>query len=105
MHHLLVRHVAVGEDDLVEPRPADVFEPRLVDDWNAVGIERASQGRRIAAPADAGDLGRREGDHFERRVVAIDHVEIVEVAARGAENDDASPCAFRCSRCGSGRSH
>ncbi len=115
VHHLLMRDVAVGEDDLLDlPITAEGVQLRLVDDRNALGIKHAGELRRIAAAADAGNLRSGERDHLPRRVVAVDDVEVVEVAAGGAEDDDAptrgcngrrGPPRFRCSRFGLERSH
>ena len=91
VHHVCVRDVAVGEDDLVDrTRPAQRLELRLVHDGNSVGIEPARQRRRIAPAGNARDLRRREGDDLGGGIVAINDIEIVEVPAGRADDDDAS---------------
>jgi hypothetical protein len=92
VHDVLVRHVAVGEDDLLDAmRAAPGLELLLGNDGNAVGIEGAGERGRITTPGDAGDLCCGEGDHLDGGIVAIDHVEVVEVAAGRSHDHDASP--------------
>ena len=89
MHDLLMRQVAVGEDDLVDPsRAADRIEFRLFDNSDAIRIKSTGELRRIAAPRNSGDLSRREGDDLARRIIAKDHIIVMEIATRGAEDDD-----------------
>ena len=91
MHDVGVRDVAVGEHDRVDAlAAADRFELGLVLDRDAVRIARAGQAGGIAAAGDARDLRRREGDDLAGGIVAIDDVEVVEVAAGRAQDDDAS---------------
>ena len=82
MHHVLVGHVRVREDDLVDPVRADKsLELAFGPDGDAVGVQVACERRRIDAAVDVGDLGRGEGDHFVLLAAAVDEVEVVEVAA------------------------
>jgi len=77
VHHLLVRNVAVGEDDFIDVvRAAQCLELRLFDDRDAFGIEPARKRRRIAPIVDPGDLGGGEGDDFDRRVATIDGIKL-----------------------------
>ncbi len=94
MHDVLVRDVRVGEDDVVDPSRWTTSSASLLllDDRDAVGIERAGERRRIPPAGDAGDLGRRERDDLGARVVAVDGVEVVEVTARRAHDHDAASC-------------
>ena len=109
MHHLFVRHIAIGEDHLIDRLgAADVLERAFILDGDAIGIEFAGQRRRITPPGDAGDLRGGEGDHPHRGIIAIDHIEIVEIAPGGAEDQDAArprDPTVRRSRFGSGQSH
>ena len=90
MHDVLVRHVAVGEHHLVDRLgAADALELAFVGDRDAGGIERPGERGGIAPAGNARNLRRREGDDIRPRVVAIDHVEIVKVAAGRAHDDDA----------------
>ena len=68
MHHVLVRHVRVGEDDLVDLVPRDqLLELVLGAIGIPFGIERAGELGRVDAPVDVGDLRRREGDDLVLR--------------------------------------
>jgi hypothetical protein len=61
VHDFLVREVAVGEHDLVDPTRADErFKPGLGDDRDAFRIEGASERGRVTPIGDAGNLGGRE---------------------------------------------
>ena len=98
MHHGGMRDVAVGEHDLVHLLPpADGLEVGLVLDRDPVGIARAGQGGRVATVAGAGDLGPGEGDDVGGGVVAVDHVEVVEVAPRRSQDENARVHACRSS--------
>ena len=89
VHDRLVRHVAIGEHDLSHLLAArDGLELALLHDGNALRIEGTRELGRVAPSADARNLGRREGDDLDARVVAIEHVEVVEVAPGRAENDE-----------------
>jgi hypothetical protein len=83
-----VGDVAVGEHHFVHAvLPTDRLELGLVDDGDALGIERTGQGRGVAAVGDTGDLGRGEGHHLGGGIVPIRDVEVVEVAAGGPHDD------------------
>ena len=95
MHDLRVRYVAVGEDHCVNAvLVAEKVEIRFVADGDALGVARPGQFRRIAAVGDAGDLRRGEGHHLDGGIVAVDQVEVVEVAPCRAEDEDASTHAY-----------
>ena len=90
MHHFGMGEVAVGEYDLFEFLLADQgFEFGLGQDRNAPGIKRTCQRGRIAPSGDAGNLRRGEGHDLERRIVAVDDIEIVEIAPGRAHDRDA----------------
>ena len=89
VHDVLVGHVAVGEIDLGHVEFADErVELFLGVDGDAVRIELSGQDGRILAAFDVGNLGGREGHDLEVRVVPEVGVEIVEIPARGAHDDD-----------------
>ena len=89
MHHVLVGHVAVGEHDLLHAVLLDQLRHlRLVVDRDALGVQPAGQLGRVLAVVDVRDLRRREGDDLVRFVVAEVRVEVVEVPARGAHDED-----------------
>ena len=89
MHDRLMRHVAIGEDDLVDvPGTAEPVEFRFIDNRDAVGIQSTSELGRISPPRNSGYLGRGKGDNLAHWVIAIDHVEVVEIATRSAEDDE-----------------
>jgi hypothetical protein len=91
VHDVLVRDVAVGEDDLIDvTSAAQCFEPGFLDDRDALRIEPPRERRRIAPIVDTGDLGGGEGDDLDCRVVTIDGIEVMEVSSRGSQYDDAS---------------
>ena len=90
VHDFGMGEIAVGEHDLFHLARADQrLEFRLGHDRNALGIERAGERGRIAASGDAGNLGRGKRHDLERRIVAIDDVEVVEIAAGRADDHDA----------------
>lgn len=87
VHHLDVRNVAVGKNDLVDLfisyQALQIF---LAVNRNAVRIARAAQAVRIAARFDARDLGGREGDDFISGIVAEKYVEGVKISSRCAQD-------------------
>ena len=90
MHHRLVADIAVGEDHRVRLEPGDqLLEIRLGVDRDSLRVSIPRQLRGVAAPGDSGNLGRREGDDFDRRVVSIGDVEVVEVPSGGSHDDHA----------------
>ena len=87
VHHIFMRHIAVGEDDLVHLVLVDqVDQFALGVDRDAFWVQLASQFGRVGAAFDIGDLGGGESDHLVIRVVAEEDVEIVEVASGGAHD-------------------
>jgi hypothetical protein len=64
------------------------LELLLGDDRDAVGIKLPGERGRIDAAVDVRNLCRREGDDLVLRAVPIDDVEVVEVAAGCAGDDD-----------------
>jgi hypothetical protein len=101
VHDVDVGDVGVGEDDLVDAlRGDECCELALVADGQPVRIEWTGELGRIAAARDAGDLGGCEGDDLRGGIVAVDRVEDVEVAASGAEDQDAASGLVRCRRVG-----
>jgi hypothetical protein len=88
---VLVRHVRVGEDDLVDVVALDqLLELGLGTDRDAVGVELPGQLRRVDAALDVRDLRRGERDHLELVTAAVDEVEVVEVAPGGSRDEHAS---------------
>ena len=70
MHHVLVRDVRVGEDDLVDLVLAhELLELGLGQDRDPVRIELPCELGGIDAPVDVRDLGRRERDDLVLRPV------------------------------------
>jgi hypothetical protein len=95
VHHGLVAHVAVGEHHRIDVVVADdLLELLLGQDGNPGGVQRACQFRRISAIGNARNLGRGEGNDLDVRIVAVDDVEVVEVAPSGAHDRD-SPAVHR----------
>jgi hypothetical protein len=86
-----MRHIRVGEHDLVDTLTRDdVCELFLRDDRYPLRITVPRKFGRIAAAVDVGDLGRSEGHDLDVLAAAERNVEVVEVAAGGAGDDDAS---------------
>jgi len=52
-------------------------------------VEPSGERRGIVSAGDAGNLRRGEGDDAYSRIIAVDDIEVVEVAACGAEDEDA----------------
>jgi len=85
-----VGDVAVREDDLLHlPIADDGLEVRLGEDRDALGIEPAGERRGVLAAVDVRDLRGRESHDVVGGVVAVDDVEVVEVAPCGAHDDGA----------------
>ena len=90
MHHVLVRHVGVGEDHFVYVLlPDDLLELVLWTDRNPVWVTRPGQLGRIHAALDIRDLRGREGDDRVLGPSAKEDVEVVKVAAGCPDDDDA----------------
>lgn len=88
---MLMRDIAVGEYHLVNALCADQrLQLRLRQNREAHRVQRPRQLGRVASPGDIGDLGCREGDHLEGRVVPKHHVEVVEIPTGRAEDQDAA---------------
>ena len=95
MHHVLVRHVGVREDDLVDVVLADqVGELGLRVDRNPLRVEVAGEERWIDAACDVRDLRRSERDDLVVVTPAIDDVEVVKVAAGGARDQNLRPHVY-----------
>src|ERR1035441_5513111 len=89
VHDLRVRHVRVREDAEVDILAADqALELVLGDDGDTVRVERSGEGCGIAPSVDARDLRRGEGDDPAVGLVPENRVEVVEIAARRAQDDD-----------------
>jgi hypothetical protein len=88
VHDVLVRHVGIREHDGVDLVLAhELFERRFRQDRDSVRIQRPRQLGGVAASIDVRDLRRGEGDDLVLAAAAVDEVEVVEVAARGACNE------------------
>ena len=86
VHHVLVRDVRVREHDLVRcVLGDDLLELGLGPDRDAHRIPVPGELVRVDAPLDVRDLGGREGDDLVLGGVAEEDVEVVEVAAGGAD--------------------
>ena len=101
VHHVLVGYIRVAEDhDVHEEIANQPLELVLGLNRDPVGIVGPRERRRVATARDVRDLGGRERDDVIRRVTPKEHVEIVEVAASGAENQGvlAHEATLRCAR-------
>ncbi len=89
LHYVLVGNVGVGEYHAVHrPVPHEVGEPVLRLDRDPAWVEPAREFGGIAAAHDPRDLGGRERDHLVGVVILERDVEIVEVPAGSAHDDD-----------------
>ncbi|HTP90697.1 MAG TPA: hypothetical protein VMJ52_03115 [Xanthobacteraceae bacterium] len=97
VHDVLVPDVAVGEYDLIHSlRPAQRFKLRLSYDGNAMRIERARKSGRISPAADARYLRGGKCQNFNCRIVAIDDIEVVKIAAGRTHDDDPTAGRHGC---------
>jgi hypothetical protein len=95
MHDVLVRNVAVCKDDLLDLEcPNEISQGGFGMDGNTLRIQRPRKSGRVALALEKGNLGNREGDDFTGRVIPVDPVEGVEVAASGTHDDDPSSGHF-----------
>jgi hypothetical protein len=86
-----MRDVALGTHDLIDRMGfAQRVELGFGYDRNPAWVERPCKRRRVSSTGDPENLRCRECHHFGRRVVAIDDIEVMEVATCCADNDDAS---------------
>ena len=89
--NVLEAHVRVGEDHLVDGLVVEqIFEFFLGEYRNAVRILRPGQFGRIFTVVNIRDLGRRERDNVDGRVIPIHGVEDVKIAPCGAHDDEFS---------------
>src|SRR5712691_5991936 len=89
MSDVRVVDIGVCEDARLRTEPLD--EPRelfLRKNRDSFGIQFPREGRGILPSLDPGNLRGGERDDAVRRIVPEINVEIMEVAARGAEDDD-----------------
>jgi hypothetical protein len=91
VHHVLVRDVGVCEDDVGDVQPAnELGHLGLEVDRDPVRVTRSRKHGRVDAVVDERNLRRREPHDLGAGIVAIDHVEVVEVATRGSHDEDAA---------------
>ncbi len=88
-----MRHIAVGENNAIGFVFGDEIAQLLFGiNGDALGIQVSRQGCGVSLVRDARYLGGGEGDDLVLIVVAEGDVEIVEVAPRGAHDDDSGFC-------------
>lgn len=88
-HDVAVRHVRVGEDAGVDSQSVDLVDQLgLVEDGNPFRVEFAGQFSRVDPSLDVRNLGGGKAHHLEVLVVAEQHVEVVEVASRGSQDQN-----------------
>ena len=96
MHQVLMRNIAVGKHHNIDGVLVDqVFQLRLLDNGNAIRVKRPGQWGRVAPVGDIGDLGGGKGHHAELGTVAKQHVEVVEIAPGGAQDQNPLHAASR----------
>ncbi len=103
MHHPFLAYVAVGEQHLLHTLFCnDGLEMGLFQDENTVRIKGTGQGCWVAAARDIRDLRSGKGDHFNVRIIPVDQIEVVEIPACRAHDQDslerfyAHESAFLC---------
>jgi hypothetical protein len=88
VHNDLVRHIAVGKDDLIGVVFMDqVDQLTFGEDGDSGRIEFASQLGGVRSALNVGDLGCREGDYIVGWIVAEAHIEIVEIPSSGTHDN------------------
>jgi len=88
-HDVAVRHVRVGEDAAVDSQVVDLVDQLgLVEDGNPFRVELAGQLSRVDPSLDVRNLGGGKADHLEVIVVSEQHVEVVEVASCGSQDQN-----------------
>src|SRR5881628_143085 len=88
VHDLFVRDVAVGEDDLVGAQPADKLSKLLFRvNGNPGWIQRACEDGRVQPSLQVGNLRGGKGDYLVLGAPAKVDVEVMKIAAAGAEDD------------------
>lgn len=94
-----MRHIGVGEHNFLDMvLPYKAYELGFVMDGDPVRIARPGELSRVAAVAYERDLSGGEGYDFDSLVLAVDHVEVVEIASGGAHDQRGVPCvlSFGC---------
>src|SRR5207302_7270838 len=80
--------VAVSEDDLVGAQPADKLGKLLFRvNGNPGWIQRACEDRRVQPSLQVGNLRGSKGDYLVLGAAAKVDVEVMKIAAGGAEDD------------------
>ena len=88
VHDMFVRDVAVGEDDLVGAQPADKLSKLLFRvNGNPGWIQRACEDGRVQPSLQVGNLRGGKGDYLVLGAPAKVDVEVMKIAAAGAEDD------------------
>ena len=85
LHVQTGRGIAIGKHHLIDGlTPANIHQIDLIDDRDAARMAGTRELGRVSPAADSGDLGRGEGDDLEAPITAVNGVEVMEIAARGA---------------------
>ena len=88
VHHVLVRHIAVGKDHLLHAVLLDQVDKLLLGpDGDPAGVQVTGQLRRIKAPFDVRDLGGSEGHDLVVLVAAEERVEVMEITSGRAHDE------------------
>jgi hypothetical protein len=101
MHHVLVRYIAIGENNLIDMmRSAKLFKVCLGDNFDSIGIKWSRQRCRIPPTSNAGNLRGGECNDIGRSIATVHHVEVVEVSpCRPGNNNSATLRAAFCWLC------
>ncbi len=88
VHHVFMRHIAVGKHNLLHIVLLDQFDKLLLGaDGDATGVQLPGQLSRIKPSLDVGDLGRGERHDLIVLVAAKERVEVVEVTSCRAHDE------------------
>ncbi len=83
-----MRHVTVGEDNLLNLQIVDQFyQFGFGVDRNTFGVQRTGQRSRVAAAFNIGDLRCSKSHNLVFLVIAEIHIEVVEIAPGGAHDE------------------
>src|SRR5438093_12895888 len=85
---MILRDVAVGDDGLFGAQPAEKLGKRLCRvNGNPGWIQRACEDRRVQPSLQVGNLRGSKGDYLVLGAPAKVDVEVMKIAAAGAEDD------------------
>jgi len=92
MHDVLMGHIGISEDDLIDLMfPDQVYQRILRHDRDTLGVQAAGQLSRVGSAFNIRNLCSRECHHLVVLVVAEIDIEVVKVAAGRAHDNHTTP--------------